>query len=93
MMITGKKEDSIKFRVPTLRNTNISSNYMHDGRFGTLQQCINHYRTGVQQSATLDSQLAGGISLTNTEADNLFQFLKTLTDSSFIKDPRFAKPQ
>ncbi len=93
MMVTGKKEDSIKFRVPTLRNTNISSNYMHDGRFGTLQQCINHYRTGVQQSATLDSQLSGGISLTDTEADNLFQFLKTLTDSSFITDARYAKPQ
>jgi cytochrome c peroxidase len=93
MMVTGNKEDSLKFRVPTLRNTNISSNYMHDGRFGTLQQCINHYRTGVQQSATLDFQLSGGISLTNTEADNLFQFLKTLTDSSFITDARYARPQ
>jgi cytochrome c peroxidase len=93
MMVTGNKEDSLKFRVPTLRNTNISSNYMHDGRFGTLQQCINHYRTGVQQSATLDFQLSGGISLANTEADNLFQFLKTLTDSSFITDARYARPQ
>ena len=51
--ITGKKEDSLKFKVPTLRNTYISSNYMHDGRFGTLGQCINHYRSGVQQSTHL----------------------------------------
>ncbi|HEY6062216.1 MAG TPA: cytochrome c peroxidase, partial [Chitinophagaceae bacterium] len=61
MRITGKKEDSLKFRVPTLRNTYISSNYMHDGRFNTLLQCINHYRSGVQQSATLDPLLTNGI--------------------------------
>ena len=45
MMVTGKTEDSLKFKVPTLRNVYISSNYMHDGRFNTLAQCINHYRT------------------------------------------------
>ena len=52
MRVTGKKEDSLKFKVPTLRNTYISSNYMHDGRFGTLQQCISHYRTNVPVSYT-----------------------------------------
>lgn len=91
--ITGKKEDSLKFKVPTLRNTYISSNYMHDGRFNTLLQCINHYRSGVQQSTTLDPSLINGISLTNTEATNLTLFLRTLTDSTFLKDPRFSKPQ
>jgi cytochrome c peroxidase len=93
MRISGKKEDSLKFRVPTLRNCNISSNYMHDGRFNTLQQCLNHYRSGVQQSATLDPLLATGITLTNAEVIDLFQFLKTLTDSSFLKDPRFQRSQ
>ncbi|HEY6063927.1 MAG TPA: cytochrome-c peroxidase, partial [Chitinophagaceae bacterium] len=78
---------------PTLRNTYISSNYMHDGRFNTLLQCINHYRSGVQQSATLDPLLTNGITLTNTEANNLTVFLRTLTDSAFLKDPRFSKPQ
>lgn len=92
MMVTGKKEDSLKFKVPTLRNTNISSNYMHDGRFNTLGQVINHYRTGIQQSATLDPSLSGGIAMTNADANNLFQFLKALTDSSFLTEPRFAKP-
>lgn len=90
--ITGKKEDSLKFKVPTLRNVNISSNYMHDGRFNTLAQCLNHYRTGVQQSATLDPVLVNGISLTNGQASDITAFLKTLTDSSFLKDPRFANP-
>jgi cytochrome c peroxidase len=93
MRITNKKEDSLKFKVPTLRNVYISSNYMHDGRFNTLAQCINHYRTGVQQSATLDPLLTSGITLTNTQASDLAVFLRTLTDSSFLKDPRFSKPQ
>lgn len=93
MRITGKKEDSLKFKVPTLRNCNISSNYMHDGRFNTLQQCINHYRTSVQQSATLDPVLTNGIILSDVQTENLFQFLKTLTDSSFLKDTRFSRPQ
>ena len=93
MSITGKKEDSLKFKVPTLRNVYISENYMHDGRFNTLAQCINHYRSGVQQSATLDPLLINGILLTNAEANNLSIFLRTLTDSAFLKDPRFQQPQ
>jgi cytochrome c peroxidase len=90
--VTGKNEDSLKFKVPTLRNVNISSNYMHDGRFNTLAQCFNHYRTGVQQSTTLDPLLVNGITLTNAQAADLTAFLKTLTDSSFLKDARFANP-
>ena len=91
--ITSKKEDSLKFKVPTLRNASISSNYMHDGRFNTLQQCINHYRNGVQQSTTLDPLLASGITLTNSEANDLTVFIRTLTDSAFLKDTRFQQPQ
>jgi Cytochrome c peroxidase len=93
MRVTGIKADSLKFRVPTLRNVYISSNFMHDGRFGTLGQCINHYRTGVQPGPTLDPLLAGGIPLTNTEASDIATFLRTLTDSAFITDPRFAAPR
>ncbi|MCX8019822.1 MAG: cytochrome-c peroxidase [Chitinophagaceae bacterium] len=92
MRITGKKEDSLKFKVPTLRNSFISSNYMHDGRFNTLMQCIDHYRFGIQQSPTLDPLLRNGISLTNSQALDLFRFLRTLTDSSFILNPALAKP-
>lgn len=93
MRITHKPEDSLKFKVPTLRNTYISSNYMHDGRFNTLMQCLNHYRTNVQQSPTLDPLLINGISLTNTDVNDLFVFMRALTDSAFLKDPRFAKPE
>jgi cytochrome c peroxidase len=93
LRITRKAEDSLKFKVPTLRNTYISSNYMHDGRFNTLGQCIDHYRTGVQQSSTLDPLLTNGIALTNADASDLFVFLRALTDSAFLKDPRFQQPQ
>lgn len=92
MRLTDDPADSLKFKTPTLRNTYISSNFMHDGRFNTLAQCINHYRTGVQAGPTLDPLLTGGITLTNTEASELFVFLRALTDSSFIQDPRFGQP-
>lgn len=92
MMLTHDSNDSLKFKVPTLRNVYISSNYMHDGRFNTLAQCLNHYRTGVQQSATLDPLLLNGIPLSDGEAINLALFLRTLTDSTFLQDIRYSKP-
>ena len=93
MMITHKKEDSLKFKIPSLRNTYVTANYMHDGRFNTLGQVLTHYRTGIQQSQTLDPLLTNGITLTATDANNLILFLRALTDSTFIADPRFSKPQ
>ncbi|MBL7732826.1 MAG: c-type cytochrome [Chitinophagaceae bacterium] len=93
MRITGNAADSLKFRVPTLRNTNISSNYMHDGRFNTLYQCMTHYRTGVQPGPTVDPLLSGGIPLTDAQVNDVVAFLKTLTDSAFIKDSRFSRPR
>ena len=92
MRITKNPADSLKFKTPTLRNVYISSNYMHDGRFNTLAQCINHYRNGVLQSATLDASLTNGIQLTDAEAISLALFLRTLTDSLLLSDSRFSKP-
>ncbi len=92
MMITNDAEDSLKFKVPTLRNVYVSANFMHDGRFNTLSQVLRHYRTGVQQGPTLDPLLANGIQLTDTEADNLALFLRTLTDSTFLNDDRYSEP-
>lgn len=92
MRVTGRRGDSLRFRVPTLRNLYISSNYMHDGRFNTPGQCIEHYRSGVQAGPTLDPALAGGLPLTNTEVSHLLRFLRTLTDSSVLSDPRLGRP-
>ncbi len=92
MRITGKNEDSLKFKVPTLRNCLVSSNYMHDGRFNTLHQCMEHYRNGIQQGPTLDPLLRNSISLSDAEVNELYAFLKTLTDSSFLTNPRYRSP-
>jgi cytochrome c peroxidase len=90
MRITGEPEDSLKFRVPSLRNVGVTQPYMHDGRYYSLGQVIEHYRSGIQQSSTLDSSLVNGIQFTPKEKYDLVLFLETLTDSSFLKNPRFS---
>jgi cytochrome c peroxidase len=92
MRITGESSDSLKFRVPSLRNVSVTQPYMHDGRFYSLGQVVEHYRTGIQQSATLDSSLRNGIELTKHEKYDLVLFLQTLTDTSFLKNKRFSQP-
>lgn len=89
MMVTGKKEDSLKFQAPSLRNVSLTYPYMHDGRYASLNACIEHYGKNVQQSATLDTMLANGIHFTNAEMIDLVTFLRALTDSTLTKDPRF----
>ena len=91
MNVTAKSEDSLKFRVPGLRNVLLTANYMHDGRFSGISQVYDHYATGIQHGPTLDPSLDLGISLSATERTFLTSFLKTLTDSSFISDKRFVE--
>jgi cytochrome c peroxidase len=82
--ITGHKTDDGKFAVPSLRNVLLTAPYMHDGRFATLAQVIEHYSTGVKRSATLDPNLAkhpdGGVPLNAADKKALVAFLQTLTD-------------
>lgn len=92
MRITTETGDSLKFRVPSLRNIGVTQPYMHDGRLYSLGQVIEHYRSGIQQSATLDSSLRKGIEFTPKEKYDLVLFLGTLTDTSFLKDKRFSQP-
>lgn len=92
MRITGDAADSLKFRVPSLRNVSVTQPYMHDGRFYSLGEVIEHYRGGIQQSATLDPLLRSGMEFTPREKYDLILFLNTLTDSSFLKDKRFSQP-
>lgn len=92
MRITGNPADSLKFRVPSLRNVQQTFPYSHDGRFGYLDAVFEHYRGGVIQSNTTDSLLKNGIPLSNFEFGQLKAFLYTLTDSSFLSNPLFALP-
>ncbi|HYF33415.1 MAG TPA: cytochrome c peroxidase [Chitinophagaceae bacterium] len=91
MRITNKASDSLKFKVPSLRNIYETYPYMHDGRFWNLTQVLDHYTTGIQNSSTLDPLLQNKLPLTATEKFNLIYFLGTLSDTSFTKDKRFAQ--
>lgn len=91
MTISNDPADSLKFKVPTLRNVQFSFPYMHDGRIYTLYQVVEHYRTGIDTTQpTLDPLLKKRIPLSTREKNELVYFLYTLTDSSFLKDPRYS---
>lgn len=94
--VTGLTEDNRKFKVPSLRNIEITFPYMHDGRLQTLQDVLDHYTDGIVASATLDEELHNdggslGLSITQGEKEQLISFLKTLTDNDFILDDRFSE--
>jgi len=87
--VTGRDSDQGKFAVPSLRNIALTAPYMHDGRFATLEEVIEHYSTGLKRSATLDPNLAkhpdGGVPLSVEDRHALVTFLETLTDERFSK--------
>lgn len=76
-----------RFVTPSLRNVALTAPYMHDGRFKTLEEVVDHYVTGVQRNAALDPNLAkhpdGGVPLSAEDKAALVAFLKTLTDERF----------
>lgn len=92
MRITGLASDSLKFRVPTLRNVAVSFPYMHDGRINSLLDVLEHYNKKIIISTTIDTLLVKKIPLSNYEKGQLLAFLYTLTDSSFLKNPAFGSP-
>tara|TARA_B100002052_G_scaffold109035_3_gene100555 strand:- start:7279 stop:8397 length:1119 start_codon:yes stop_codon:yes gene_type:complete len=86
--ITGKLSDNGKFKTPTLRNIEFSAPYMHDGRFSSLEEVIEHYNTGGNYSSTVDplmKKLGVGLQLTNQDKEDLIAFLKTLSDINFLE--------
>ncbi|MGN6163686.1 MAG: cytochrome-c peroxidase [Flavisolibacter sp.] len=91
MRVTHNSADSLKFRVPSLRNVDLTSYYTHDGRLSVMRMMIQHYENGVIQSPTLDALLKNGIAITQTEENDLVAFLRTLSDSSYLNNPRFRE--
>ena len=97
--VTKMPYDRGRFRVVTLRNIALTAPYMHDGRFQTLEEVVDHYSDHVEASPTLSPTLrdtAGRpieLHLTTEEKKALIAFLDTLTDSTFITDPRFSDPK
>lgn len=89
--ITALPQDSMKFKTPSLRNLALTGPYMHDGRYNTIAECLDHYTNSIYQSTTLDAQLTAGIPLTAQEKSDLIAFLATLTDYTLINDPKFQE--
>ncbi len=91
--ITKDANDSLKFRVPSLRNIEVSYPYMHDGRYRNLQMVLFHYTHNITDSKTLSPQLKDGMELVEDEKRNLVIFLKTLTDVDFLRNKDHAYPR
>ena len=92
------------FKVPTLRNIALTAPYMHDGRFATLEQVLDHYNEGIKMSSTLSPLIAeadnstkgvvtqASLNLTEHEKTAIIAFLHTLTDRQFITEEKFSNP-
>ena len=93
--ITGDPKDNGKFKSPSIRNLAFTAPYMHDGRFATLEEVINHYSEGLKRSPTIDPLMKkvdeGGVHLSTQDKSNLKAFLQTLSDYNFIKNPTFQR--
>jgi cytochrome c peroxidase len=89
--VTGKYLDKGKFRTPSLRNIVFTAPFMHDGRFETLEEVIDHYNEGTHPSDNTDP-LIRDLGLNQEEKEAIIAFLHTLTDSTFITDPRYSNP-
>jgi len=100
--VTGNANDNGKFKVPSLRNIGLTAPYMHDGRFATLEQVVEHYNSGVQASATLDNRLRGGgqggqgqprrLNLSNADKAALVAFMETFTDPNLATEEKYSNP-
>ena len=100
---TGRAVDMGRFRIPSLRHLAFTFPYMHDGSLSTLEDVVDHYARGGRLVAT--GPLAGdgsrsrykdprvsGFALSAAERADLVAFLRSLSDSSLVRDPRFANP-
>ena len=100
---TGKSGDNDLFKPPSLKSVALTPPYMHDGRFETLMDVVNHYSDGVQahpnlhfRLSTIDDGPLGSppmkLGLNQEEKEALVAFLKTLTDHELGKDEKYSDP-
>lgn len=93
--VTGDSNDNGKIKSPSLRNLAFTAPYMHDGRFETLEEVINHYSEGLKNSPTIDPLMKkvnqGGVHLSTKDKADLKAFLLTLSDSDFTNNPDFKE--
>ena len=91
--ITFNEIDKGKYHTPSLRNIAISAPYMHDGRFSSLSEVLDHYSVGIKNSEYTDTNLpVNGFQFSPEEKESLIRFLETLTDHSFINNQNYTNP-
>ncbi|MFK7932406.1 MAG: cytochrome-c peroxidase [Saprospiraceae bacterium] len=88
---TGRLSDNGKFRAPTLRNIALTAPYMHDGRFQTLEEVVEHYNSGGHPADNKDPLLTQ-LGLDDEQKQSIIAFLKTLTDEKFVNNPAYQNP-
>lgn len=104
MGVSSNEFDKGKFKAPTLRNIALTAPYMHDGRFNTLEEVLEHYDQHVKRSRTLDPLIQEAsnepifpgdpikLHLTQKEKEAIISFLHMLTDEDFINNPAHSNP-
>jgi cytochrome c peroxidase len=91
--ITGKANHMGTFKVPSLRNVGLRGRFMHDGRFSTLTEVIDHYMDSVEPHPNLGMPLnMHDLDLGKKKRKALIAFLETMNDYDMIEDPKFSNP-
>lgn len=93
MTISQKEADRQQFKIPSLRNLSYTYPYMHDGRFNKLNEVLNHYTKGIEQTANLSEELRQPITLSENDKVDLIAFLLTLNDRNFVFDAKHQFPK
>lgn len=90
--VTQLEVDKAKFKVPSLRNIEVTPPYMHDGRFNSLEEVVEHYNSGIQESPTLDPNMHSikdGMNLSDEDKAALIAFMKTMTDNAYLNNTEY----
>jgi cytochrome c peroxidase len=95
--LTGKAEDAMRFKVPTIRNLTVTAPYMHDGRFATLVDVVRHYNEQIEQLEGLEHPLllggeAARLKLDESEVEAIAATMALFTDESFLTNPAYSNP-
>lgn len=91
MRVTNLEKDRDVVKIPSLRNVAVTGPYMHDGRFETLEQVIEHYKKGGDNAPNKHASIRA-FELSMNETKQLIAFLNTLTDKIFLKKEEYRKP-
>jgi cytochrome c peroxidase len=89
--VTVRVQDDGKFKVPSLRNVELTAPYMHDGSLKTLEDVIEHYNSGGSNHPQ-KSKFITPLNLSSQEKEDLASFLKSLSDKEFITNQNFSHP-